>query len=89
MPSQSLSSTLEGVKEVPSGELVIRAVHVGECLAFSLVVPTLNESRNLEELVDLLVASGEVAHAPELNAAWETLLNSWARRPLGVETKKQ
>jgi dolichol-phosphate mannosyltransferase len=54
MLSQRLSSTLEGVKEVPSGELVIRALPVGECLAFSLIVPTLNESRNLEELVGLL-----------------------------------
>ncbi len=35
-----------------------------------------------------LVASGEVAHAPELNAAWETLLASWTQRPLGMEVKK-
>jgi dolichol-phosphate mannosyltransferase len=54
MPRQLLSSTLEGLTPVPSGELVVRALPTDERIAFSLVVPTRNESHNLEELVELL-----------------------------------
>lgn len=39
---------------VPSGQLVVRAVPAGERLAFSMVVPTFNESHNLAELIGLL-----------------------------------
>lgn len=54
MPCQVSSSTLEAPTPVPSGELVVRALPIDECIAFSLVVPTRNEMHNLEELVELL-----------------------------------
>jgi dolichol-phosphate mannosyltransferase len=56
MPSETLSSTrtFEGLLPVPSGELVVRGVPARGRLAFSLVVPTLNESRNVKELIALL-----------------------------------
>lgn len=57
MRGKPLSSYFESLTPVPTGELVVRARPVGECIAFSLVVPTRNESRNLEELVEQLTAT--------------------------------
>jgi len=54
MPSEFLSTPLEGLTPVPSGELVVRALPLDERIAFSLVVPTRNESHNLKELVELV-----------------------------------
>jgi dolichol-phosphate mannosyltransferase len=54
MRVETLSSTTEALTPAPSGKLIVPARSVGECIAFSLVVPTRNESHNLGELVELL-----------------------------------
>jgi len=43
------------VLDVPTGDLSIQALRAGE-IKLSLVIPTLNESRNLEELVARLAS---------------------------------
>ena len=43
-----------GLSPVPSGDLVVRALPDDESVAFSLVVPTRNESHNLAELIALV-----------------------------------
>lgn len=54
MRCEFLNSTSEALMLMPSGKLIVPARPVRECIAFSLVVPTRNESHNLEELVELL-----------------------------------
>jgi dolichol-phosphate mannosyltransferase len=54
MQTELLSDISAGLLPVPSGEFVVRAVPAHASLAFSLVVPTRNESHNLEELIGLL-----------------------------------
>jgi dolichol-phosphate mannosyltransferase len=52
MPSTSTAEQTTGLAAVPGGELIIGAAPAA--LAFSLVVPTYNESSNLAELIALL-----------------------------------
>jgi len=47
-------SVSAGLSPVPTGDLMVRALPSTERLAFSLVVPTFNESHNLGELISLL-----------------------------------
>jgi dolichol-phosphate mannosyltransferase len=54
MPSELLTDVSTGLSRVPTGELMVRALPIHESLAFSLVVPTRNESHNLGELIELL-----------------------------------
>jgi dolichol-phosphate mannosyltransferase len=54
MQSELLDRISGGMSPVPSGDLVVRALPAIERLAFSLVVPTFNESHNLAELIKLL-----------------------------------
>lgn len=55
---------------VPSGELVVRAVAAGERLDFSMVVPTFNESHNLDELIARL----KPAIAAEVGESYEIIV---------------
>jgi dolichol-phosphate mannosyltransferase len=68
MRSESLIEFSEAMSPVPSGELVVRALPANESLAFSLVVPTRNESHNLAELIRLLkpVITSEVGESYEI-----------------------
>ncbi len=45
------------VLDVPTGDLSVQALRAGE-IKLSLVIPTFNESRNLEELVARLASVG-------------------------------
>ncbi|SRR6266702_398591 len=54
MRSEVSVSLSGGLSPVPTGDLVVRALPSAERLAFSLVVPTFNESHNLVELISLL-----------------------------------
>ncbi len=54
MRSEVLDSVSDGLSPVPTGDLMVRALPAAERLAFSLVVPTFNESHNLVELISLL-----------------------------------
>lgn len=59
-----------GLSPVPCGEFVIRQVPACESVAFSLVVPTLNESHNLAELIGLL----KPAIASEVGDSYEIII---------------
>ena len=50
MQNERLDEISVGLSPVPSGELVVRPLAANRRLAFSLVVPTRNESHNLVEL---------------------------------------
>ena len=54
MQAELLNEISAGLSPVPAGELVVRSVPVRERLAFSLVVPTRNESQNLAGLIERL-----------------------------------
>jgi len=68
MLSRSVVNPSECLSQVPSGELIIAEVSSRDRLAFSLVVPTLNESQNLAELVELLMPaiSSQVGESYEI-----------------------
>lgn len=68
MRSERLDTISGGLSPVPSGDLVVRALPANERLAFSLVVPTFNESHNLTELIALLkpVIVSEVGDSYEI-----------------------
>jgi dolichol-phosphate mannosyltransferase len=51
MPVELLDKIGDGLSSAPTGELVVSALPAHESLGFSLVVPTRNESHNLEELI--------------------------------------
>jgi len=70
MPTELLNEISVGLSPVPTGELVIRALPVQESLAFSLVVPTRNESHNLAELLALL----KPAIASEVGDSYEIII---------------
>jgi dolichol-phosphate mannosyltransferase len=59
-----------GLSPVPSGELVVRPQGTKPCLAFSLVVPTRNESHNLVELIEQL----KPAIASEVGDSYEIIV---------------
>ncbi len=68
MQGAVLSGISEGLSPVPTGELVVRALPARQRLAFSLVVPTRNESHNLCQLIELLkpVIEAEVGESYEI-----------------------
>jgi len=67
------------VLDVPTGDLSIQALRAGE-IKLSLVIPTLNESRNLEELVARLArCSTSACQAGTSSSSWTTT----ARTDLG------
>jgi dolichol-phosphate mannosyltransferase len=70
MPNEGSNEITVGLTPVPSGELVVGALGGGERLAFSLVVPTRNESHNLGELIGLL----KPAIASEVGDSYEIIV---------------
>jgi len=86
------------LSQVPRGELIIAEVPSRERLAFSLVVPTLNESQNLEELVALLMPaiSSQVGDSYEIiivdddspDGTWQVAASLAARYPQLVALRR-
>jgi dolichol-phosphate mannosyltransferase len=54
MPFESGTNNLTGLMAVPTGDLRVGPAPARESVAFSLIVPTRNESHNLDELIQLL-----------------------------------
>lgn len=70
MLTELLDQTSNGLSSVPTGELVVSALSPRESVEFSLVVPTLNESHNLVELIRLL----KPAIASEVGDSYEIII---------------
>lgn len=70
MLSEISNEITNGLSPVPSGELMVRPLSGKERVAFSLVVPTRNESHNLAELIALL----EPAIASEVGQSYEIIV---------------
>jgi dolichol-phosphate mannosyltransferase len=70
MQNERLDEISVGLSPVPSGELVVRPLAANRRLAFSLVVPTRNESHNLVELIEQL----KPAIASEVGDSYEIIV---------------
>lgn len=70
MQSNQFNEISAGLSPVPTGELAVRALAANERIAFSLVVPTRNESHNLAELITLL----KPAIASEVGESYEIIV---------------
>jgi dolichol-phosphate mannosyltransferase len=70
MASKASEEIADGLSPVPSGDLVVPALREAESLAFSLVVPTRNESHNLAELIGRL----KPAIASEVGDSYEIIV---------------
>ena len=91
MQTELIPEISGGLSPVPSGELVVRKLPADERLAFSLVVPTLNECHNLVDLIELLtpVIASEVGDSYEiivvdddsLDGTWQLAAHLAAENP--------
>jgi dolichol-phosphate mannosyltransferase len=70
MQCEAFNEISVGLSPVPAGDLVVRALPANERLAFSLVVPTRNESHNLAPLIELL----KPAIASEVGDSYEIII---------------
>src|SRR5208337_3246131 len=70
MSSEPANTNTGCLTPVPTGELVVRALPESGSVAFSLVVPTRNESHNLAELIGLL----KPAIASEVGESYEIIV---------------
>jgi dolichol-phosphate mannosyltransferase len=70
MPTATYNEITNGLSPVPSGELKVRPLSGKDRVAFSLVVPTRNESHNLAELIALL----KPAIASEVGESYEIIV---------------
>jgi dolichol-phosphate mannosyltransferase len=68
--SDLLNGISDGLRPVPTGELVVRALPASQRLKFSLVVPTRNEKHNLVDLINLL----KPAIASEVGDSYEIIV---------------